>query len=166
MNLIKYLSRFPFMSDVRKLEWHPHFFLMRIRVLELSPDWSKVRIQLPLNSLNRNPGGGMFGGSIAALADPIAALACVARYREYNIWTRELNLDFRHAAMGHLQLRFEFPEETHLQILDDLKTSGRSSPIFTYGLYSANDIMNVRVICKVAIRPANYLGDNAKKAHL
>ena len=48
---------------------------MGLRVLELSDDWRRVRLLLPLAG-NRNPGGGMFGGAMACLADPIAALAC------------------------------------------------------------------------------------------
>ena len=49
---------------------------MRIKVLEIADDWRTVRILLPLNARSRNPGGVMFGGYQAALADPIAALAC------------------------------------------------------------------------------------------
>ncbi len=163
MNIIKHFSQLRCLTDKRKMEWHPHFLLMRIRVLELSPDWSTVRIHLPLNSVNRNPGGGMFGGSIAAIADPIASLACVARYRKYDVWTRELHLDSRRAETSDLELRFKFPREKHLQILDDLETNNRSSPVSEYGLYSKEETMNVQVICKVAIRPANYGRKETKK---
>ena len=49
---------------------------MRVKVVSLESNWRNVRIRLPLNTLSRNPGGVMFGGYQACLADPIAALAC------------------------------------------------------------------------------------------
>ena len=58
------------------LEMYPPFVPMRIEVLEIANGWRNVRIRLPLNAMSRNPGGVMFGGYRAALADPIAALAC------------------------------------------------------------------------------------------
>jgi hypothetical protein len=64
------------LPDARLLEWYPPFRPMRIKVLEISEEWRRVRIRLPLNAMSRNPGGVMFGGYQAALADPIAALAC------------------------------------------------------------------------------------------
>ena len=61
---------------------------MGVRVLEISGNWRKVRMRLPLNFLSRNPGGIMFGGYIACLADPIAAIACSRNYKGYSCWTR------------------------------------------------------------------------------
>jgi acyl-coenzyme A thioesterase PaaI-like protein len=93
---MRFMARSRILPDGRLLEWYPPFRPMRIRVLELSDDWRTVRILLPLNALSRNPGGVMFGGYQAALADPIAALACasgsnssatVARRRHLNTRT-------------------------------------------------------------------------------
>jgi hypothetical protein len=50
------------LPDGRLLEFYPPFLAMRIKVLEVSPQWRKVRIRLPLNTISRNPGGVMFGG--------------------------------------------------------------------------------------------------------
>ena len=77
-------------SPARRLEGYPPLRALRVRVLELSPDWRRARILLPLNSRNRNPGGGMFGGAMACLADPIAALACNRVFPGHQVWTREL----------------------------------------------------------------------------
>ena len=66
------------------------FVPMRIKVLEISDDWRTVRIRLPLNAMSRNPGGVMFGGYQAALADPIAALACARVFPGYSVWTRAM----------------------------------------------------------------------------
>ncbi|MCU7910170.1 MAG: hypothetical protein KZQ63_12890 [Candidatus Thiodiazotropha sp. (ex Lucinoma aequizonata)] len=51
-----------------------------VKVLELTDDWERVRILLPLNRDTINPRESVFGGSIAALVDPIPALAPNRRF--------------------------------------------------------------------------------------
>ena len=95
MHPTEWLRRMGLGSPAKRLEWYPPFFSMRIRVLELTDDWSRVRILLPLRDQNTNPGGIMFGGCMASLADPIPALACVRRFPDYSVWTRQLKVDFQ-----------------------------------------------------------------------
>ena len=78
---MRFVSRSGILSDARLLEMYPPFVPMRIRVLEITEGWRHVRILLPLNARSRNPGGVMFGGYQAALADPVAALACARVFR-------------------------------------------------------------------------------------
>ena len=65
------------------------------KVVEISRSWRTVRMRLPLNTVSRNPGGVMFGGFQAALADPVAALACSRVFPGYSCWTRAMSLDFQ-----------------------------------------------------------------------
>ncbi|MEJ2107602.1 MAG: hypothetical protein P8X48_09795 [Acidiferrobacteraceae bacterium] len=96
MNLLRLITRSRFLSPKRKLELYPPFWLMRVKVLELSPDWRHLRVRLPLNMGSRNMGGGMFGGYQASLADPIAALACARVFPGYSVWTRNSNPTFEY----------------------------------------------------------------------
>ncbi len=128
---------------------------MRVRVLELSSDWQSVRLLLPLMP-NRNPGGAMFGGAIACLADPIAALACVRAFPDHQVWTRELNLDFVHEGRSDMELRFEMAPEQARTIADELAARGRATPAFEYGFYDARGRRCVTVRCRVAIRPGDF----------
>lgn len=137
------------------LAWYPPFRAMRVRVLELSDDWRRVRISLPL-ARNRNPGGGMFGGAMACLADPIAALACNRRFPGHRVWTRELTLDFIREGRSDMQLRFEFGLEQAASIAAELANRGRATPSFEYGFYDDRDRRCVTVHCRVAIRPGDY----------
>ncbi|MCU7812490.1 MAG: PaaI family thioesterase [Candidatus Thiodiazotropha sp. (ex Notomyrtea botanica)] len=122
-------------SAARRLERFPPFQLLGIRVLELDEDWRKVRILLPLNADNRNPGGSMFGGSIASLADPIPALACHGSFPQFAVWTRELQVDFRSPGLSDLELRFELTEAAVGAIAEELAKRGRSTPSFEFGFY-------------------------------
>ena len=128
---------------------------MRVRVVTLAADWRSVRILLPL-ARNRNPGGGMFGGAMACLADPIAALACNRLFPGNQVWTRELALDFVREGRSDMELRFEFSDEQVARISAELATKGRSTPAFEYGFYNDRDERCVTVRCRVAIRPGDY----------
>lgn len=147
-------------ESITKLEAFPPFKNMAIQVLDLTPDWRAVRILLPLNEQNQNPGGTMFGGAIAALADPIAALACSKRFPEYEIWTKSLALEFVRPGRSDLQLLFEFPTSAMEQITAALQERGATNHTFYYGLYLDDGSLCCRVTCVVAIRQAQEGSDH------
>lgn len=139
----------------RRLEWYPPFRRLGVRVLALSSDWREVRLLLPL-APNRNPGGGMFGGAMACLADPIAALACNRVFPGHQVWTRDLCLDFRHEGRTDLQLRFALDGGLERQIGAELTERGRATPRFEYAFFDARERVCAVVHCRVAIRPGDY----------
>ncbi|VAX12477.1 hypothetical protein MNBD_GAMMA24-1837 [hydrothermal vent metagenome] len=157
VNLLKFISRLGFLSQAKRVEFYPPFFLMRIKVLEISADWQRVRLRLPLNMASKNMGGSMFGGYQAALSDPIAALACAKRYPGTDVWTRHHELDFRKPGDSDLELRFEFPAQLDAQIRADLATKRRSTPSFEYAFYRQDGELCTWVRSTVAIRPEGYL---------
>jgi acyl-coenzyme A thioesterase PaaI-like protein len=150
------MRRAHFLSTRRRIEWYPPFWLMGVKVLELDNDWNKVRLRLPLTALSRNLGGSMFGGYQAAIADPIAPIACAKHFPGYDVWTRSLYLDFEHPGDSDLELRFDFDPAQGEQITAELESRKRSTPEFEYGLYRADGRRCTRVHCRVAIRPRGY----------
>lgn len=130
---------------------------MGVKVVELDKDWSKVRLRLPLTAFSRNLGDTMFGGYQAAIADPIAAIACNKQFPGYSVWTRSLSVDFELPGDSDLELRFDFDAAIRTQIESQLKVKGRSTPEFEYGLYRADGQRCTRIHCRVAIRPRDYL---------
>ena len=157
MNILKMLRRLPFLSVRQRLEWYPPFWLMRVRVLEVTDDWQTIRLRLPLTAASRNMGGSMFGGYQAALADPVAALACARRYPGYAVWTRAMSIDFIAEGNSDLELRFEFDPDLDAQICTELAEKGRSTPSFEYGFFRQDGVQCSRIINKVAIRPRGYV---------
>ncbi|HEU5135217.1 MAG TPA: DUF4442 domain-containing protein [Steroidobacteraceae bacterium] len=142
--------------DARLLELYPPFMPMRIKVLEIANQWRVVRILLPLNARSRNPGGVMFGGYQAALADPIAALACARVFPGYSVWTRSMTISFDHGGNSDLEMRFSLTPEQEKDIRIQLEAKGRATPTFEYG-YIRNDGVRCTVIRNtVAIRPRGY----------
>lgn len=156
MNVLRLLRGARFLSTRRRIEWYPPFKLMGVRVIELEPDWNVVRLRLPLTLFSRNMADTMFGGYQAAIADPVAAIACARQFPGYAVWTRSLALDFELPGDSDLELRFVFDPEIKQRIRDDLASRGRSTPEFEYGLYRADGVRCTRVECRVAIRPRGY----------
>lgn len=153
---MSFISRSRIFSDARLLELYPPFVPMRIKVLEIAEGWRSVRIRLPLNAMSRNPGGVMFGGYQAALADPIAALACARVFPGYSVWTRAMSISFDHGGTSDLEMRFSLTPDQEAAIRIELGRDGRSTPTFEYG-YFRNDGVRCTVIRNtVAIRPHGY----------
>src|SRR5687767_15531289 len=153
---MKLVARSGILPDARLLELYPPFVPMRIKVLEITKDWRTVRILLPLNARSRNPGGVMFGGYQAALADPIAALACARVFPGYSVWTRAMTISFDHGGNSDLELRFVLTPEQEAGIRMELARDGRSTPTFEYGYARKDGVRCTAVRNTVAIRPRGY----------
>ena len=145
-------------SQKTRLEWFPPFSSLGVKVVELQDDWSKVRLKLPLSYRTRNPGGTMFGGAQAAVADPVAGLACARRFPAYIVWTKDFQIDFLRPGTTDLELRFEFDEALSQLIADELGQFNKSTQVFEYGFYLPDGAQCSQVKATIAIRPENYRG--------
>ncbi len=153
---MRFMSRNGWLSDARLLELYPPFVPMRIKVMEIGDGWRSVRIKLPLNARSRNPGGVMFGGYQAALADPIAALACARVFPGYSVWTRAMTISFEHGGNSDLEMRFSLTSEREREIRMELERAGRATPTFEYGYFRTDGVRCTVIRNTVAIRPRGY----------
>lgn len=153
---MRFMAGSRILSDARLLELYPPFVPMRIKVLEIRDNWRSVRIKLPLNARSRNPGGVMFGGYQAALADPIAALACARIFPGYSVWTRAMHISFEHGGNSDLEMRFALTPEQEADIRMELERDGRSTPTFEYAYVRTDGVRCTVIRNTVAIRPRGY----------
>jgi acyl-coenzyme A thioesterase PaaI-like protein len=154
--IMKFVAGSGIVPDASLLELYPPFMPMRIKVLEISNHWRTVRIRLPLNARSRNPGGVMFGGYQAALADPIAALACARVFPGYSVWTRAMAISFDHGGNTDLEMRFVLTSAQEKDIRLQLESEGRATPTFEYGYVRKDGVLCTVVRNTVAIRPRGY----------
>lgn len=166
MGLLRFISNLKFLPEGRRLEFYPPFFMMRAKVLEISDSWRRVRIRLPLNSISRNPGGVMFGGYQACLADPIAAIACSRVFPGHSVWTRAMTVDFQKGGSTDLELRFLMLPEQEAAIARELAEKGRATPTFEYGFYLTDGSLCTLIRNTVAIRPKGYRKATTPPANL
>jgi acyl-coenzyme A thioesterase PaaI-like protein len=144
-----------FVRDERLLEWYGPFRHMRVRVLEATEGWRRLRLLLPLNRRTRNLQGTVFGGAQAALADPVPALVCARLFPGLRTVTRDLTLDFEAPGTGDLELRFVLVPTAEEDIRVRLAAGGRARPRFGYGFYREDGVCCTRVTNTVDLRPAS-----------
>jgi len=156
LNLRRLIWNAAWLTDKQRIEWYPAFWLLRPKVLELSPCWRQVKILLPHSWIATNTGGSMFGGFQACLADPIAAMSCIKVFPGYSVWTRSLHVDFKYEGLTDLVLKFAMSPEQEQQIRLELKQKGRSTPSFEYGYYLVDGSLCTRVTARIAIRAKGY----------
>lgn len=156
MNLRRLIWNSRWLTDKQRIEWYPAFWLLRPKVLELSPCWRQVKILLPHSWIATNTGGSLFGGFQACLADPIAAMSCIKVFPGYSVWTRSLYVDFKFEGLTDLELRFVMTPSQEQSIRQDLEQKGRSTPEFEYGFYQTDGSLSTLVKAKIAIRETGY----------
>ncbi len=156
MNLRKLIWNAHCLTDKQRIEWYPAFWLIRPKVLELSPCWRELKILLPHSWVATNTGGSMFGGFQACLADPIAAMVCIKVFPGYSVWTRSLHLDFKYEGLTDLELRFTMTPEQEALIRQELKQKGQSTPTFEYAYYLADGSLCTKITAGIAIRKKGY----------
>ena len=144
---MKFVAGSGILSDARLLELYPPFVPMRIKLLEITENWLTVRILLPLNARSRYQ---------AALADPIAALACARVFPGYSVWTRGMTISFDHGGNSDLEMRFALTPKQEEDIRMGLQNDGRATPTFEYGYVRRDGVRCTVVRNTVAIRPRGY----------
>ena len=154
--IYRFVRKLKWVSSRRRLELYPPFLAMRIKVVKMEREGRDVVILLPLNTFNRNPGGGMFGGAMASLADPVAALLCARIFPGHSVWTRHMEIDFIREGRSDLQLRFVLDDQKEAEIREELNMRRRATPVFEYAYYDENDRLCARITNRVAIRPDGY----------
>jgi acyl-coenzyme A thioesterase PaaI-like protein len=164
--LLRFVAGLKFIPEQKRLELYPPFRAMGMRVLDVKNDWREVRILLPLNWRSKNPGGVMFGGWQAALADPIAALACARVFPGHSVWTRAMTIDFQRGGSTDLELRFRMDPAQEAAIREELAARGRATPTFEYSYHLADGSVCTVVRNTVAIRPKGYVKATTPPANL
>jgi len=155
--LLYWLGRLRFLSPETRFEWYPPFRLMRVRVLELSEDWSHMRIRLPLTRISANAAGNVFGGFQACLADPLPALACLKLFPGHRVATKKLELEFLRVGSSDLVLELDIDPGIQQEVRRKLQADGRADPCFSMVYRRGDGKVCTRIRNTVAIRPKGYV---------
>lgn len=98
----------------------PPFLFAGIRVLEIAPDWSHVRVRLRRRWYNGNFVGTHFGGSLFAMADPFWMIPLIHRLGpDYHVWDRSATIEFIKATRQDVFTEFALDAAQ----LDELRTA-------------------------------------------
>lgn len=95
------------------------------RITYLAPDWSELRIRVPLSWRTRNYVGTIYGGSMYGAVDPIYMLMLIKRLGAgYIVWDREATIRFHRPGRTTLHARFVLPDDEVAAIRDALPAPG------------------------------------------
>jgi acyl-coenzyme A thioesterase PaaI-like protein len=82
------------------------------RLRYIAPDWSEIRLDLPLSWRTRNYLGTIFGGSIYAAVDPIYMLMLIRRLGpDFIVWDKAATIQFKKPGRETLRARFAIDDE-------------------------------------------------------
>jgi hypothetical protein len=82
------------------------------RMRHIAPDWSEVRLDVPLSWRTRNYVGTIFGGSIYASIDPIYMIMLIRRLGpEFVVWDKAATIQFKKPGLETLHARFVVSDE-------------------------------------------------------
>jgi hypothetical protein len=82
------------------------------RLRYVAPDWSEIRLDLPLSWRTRNYVGTIFGGSMYAAVDPIYMLMLIRRLGpEFVVWDKAATIQFKKPGRQTLHARFVVNDE-------------------------------------------------------
>lgn len=83
-----------------------------IRIVQVTPDFRFVRVEMPLRPYNRNYVGTHFGGSIYAMTDPFYMMMLMQNLgRDYIVWDKAAQIDFLKPGKCRLIAEFRFTDQ-------------------------------------------------------
>jgi acyl-coenzyme A thioesterase PaaI-like protein len=95
------------------------------RVEYIAPDWSELRVRLPLSWRTRNYVGTIFGGSIYGAVDPFLMLMLLQRLGSgYVVWDKSATVRFRRPGTRTLRATFHLTDEELEEIRAAVDSSG------------------------------------------
>lgn len=81
------------------------------RVTHIAPDWSELRVRLPLSWRTRNYVNTIFGGSLYASVDPYFMLMLLERLgSDYVVWDKAASIRFRRPGRSTLTATFRIDD--------------------------------------------------------
>ena len=100
------------------------------RIMRISGDWHRVRIRLPLSWRTRNYVGTIFGGSMAAAADPIYMIQLIKILGpDYVVWDKEATIRFRKPGVRTLFATFVLSQSFLKNLRDTLDAEGQTEVV-------------------------------------
>ncbi|MEM1081407.1 MAG: DUF4442 domain-containing protein, partial [Pseudomonadota bacterium] len=110
----------------RVMNWWPPLLAAGIRVREIAPDFSRVRVDLVSLRLNRNYVGTHFGGSLFAMTDPFYMIMYLNRLgSDYLVWDYSASIRFVKPGRGTVSAQFELTEADTARVIHETRDGQR-----------------------------------------
>lgn len=141
------------------LNLYPPYLFSRTKIKYIAPDWKEVIVELPKSLLTRNYVGTTFGGNLYAACDPFFMMMLIKIFgiKDYIIWDKGAEIDFKKPARSKVTYRFVVTDEELDSIRRELEEKGKSVPHF-----HVNGVDKEGEVC-VSVKKILYLRKKEKK---
>lgn len=124
-----------------------------IKVHQVSPNFDRIEVHLPLTRKNRNVMGTQFGGSLYAMADPFYMLMLIRRLgHEYVVWDREAHIQFISPGTSLVKGVYQVDDQTLNEIKSKAAAGEKVLHTFEADLTHADGSVVARVTKVLYIR--------------
>jgi hypothetical protein len=116
---------------LRRLKFYPPFVGAGIRVKNISEDFRRFDVEMPLKFWNRNYVGTHFGGSLYAMTDPWFMFILMHNLgSDFIVWDKAATIRFKKPGKGLMKATFEISAERLAEIRAQAEASGKIEPVF------------------------------------
>ncbi|MDO5701385.1 MAG: DUF4442 domain-containing protein [Bowdeniella nasicola] len=142
----------PALTRVAMNLWPP-FLGSSIKILEITPDFRRVRVCLRHRALTANYLGTAYGASLFSLADPWWVMMLTrALGRGYSVWDRAAEIEFIRPGRTHVFAQFVLTDEELAAIREGTRDGEKHLRWFTNDLITADGEVIARVNKQVYVR--------------
>ena len=132
---------------------YPPYLGTGIRISQIAPDYSHLRVEMPLRFYNRNYVGTHFGGSLYAMTDPFYMLMLIQILGpDYVVWDRSAGIDFIKPGRGRMRADFRIPLETVTEIKARTADGEKYLPTFEVDIVGPEEVLVARATKELYIR--------------
>ena len=116
---------------LRRLRFYPPFVGAGIRVKNISEDFRRFDVEMPLKFWNRNYVGTHFGGSLYAMTDPWFMFILMHNLgSDFIVWDKAAAIRFKKPGKGLMKASFEISAERIAEIRAQAEAAGKIEPVF------------------------------------
>lgn len=123
------------------------------KVTHIAPDWSEMRVRLPLSRRTRNYVGTIFGGSLYACVDPHFMFMLIHRLGPgYLVWDKAASIRFRKPGKGTLHAVCRMPDAEVEEVRRILETEPKVDRTYSVDLVDEAGTVHATVEKVVNVR--------------
>ena len=129
------------------------------RVTHIAPDWSEMRVKIPLNRRTKNYVGTIFGGSLYASVDPHFMFMLIHRLGDdYLVWDKAASIKFQKPGKTNLYAVCQLPDHEVAEVKRILETQDKVDRTYCLDLVDDAGVVHAHVEKTVNVRKKSVPG--------
>lgn len=135
------------------MNFWPPLWGSSIRILDITPDYRRIRVRLSLNRITANYLGTLYGGSLFSMCDPWwVMMVSRALGREYSVWDKSAQIEFIRPGRQHVFAEFHLTDQTLAEIRQGASDGKKHLHWFTTEIITGDRQVIARVQKELYVR--------------